>query len=312
MVPSPRVEPESRLVLLWAATALLLAAGCRSTAAGSETAPEAEPYVPLREEPQSIGFFLTEFDASLRAWTNLRLAGTSRKDQRALRVLEQDLEKRATERQEEIVGELRSGPPQNRAIAAAALGFTQDPAVMTELLAALGDRSDEVVSNALLGLGLLAQPDTPCGQIERLLEGSSDAWTRSNAAFALQRVAAAGGRPTGLVEACRRALTDSEPGVRAQAATTLGIAADAGAVEALDELLYDDLPLVCASAAHALASIGSENLEQKGPAARALTRSLDRVPEGHRGDVLRELVRLNGAHLGEDVEPWQEWAAKLP
>jgi HEAT repeat protein len=312
MVPRARVEPESRLVLLWATAALSFAAGCRSTAAEPEPEAKAEPYVPLRADPQSIGFFLTEFDASLRAWTNLRLAGTSQKDQRALRVLESDLLKRASDRQSEIVDELRSGPPQNRAIAAAALGFTEDPEVMTELLAALGDRKGDVVSNALLGLGLLAQPDTPCGQIERLLETSSDAWTRSNAAFALQRIAAAGGRPAGLVDACRRALTDTEPGVRAQAATTLGIAVDAGSVDALDDLLYDDLPLVSSSAAHALASIGLEDLEQKGPAARALVRGLDRVPGRHRNDVLRALVRLNGANLGEGAEPWQEWAARLP
>ena len=146
---SPAFRPHRQLFSVPALLALLpLFAGCGST--GSETA-ESSPYVPLPDpEPDSIGFFLTEFDASLRAWTNLKLAGRGERDERMRRTLEREMTQRARKRSEDLLQEFETGPPSNRAVAAVALGFTKDPAMMSPLYAALNalNRPDRKIITA--------------------------------------------------------------------------------------------------------------------------------------------------------------------
>lgn len=305
--------PQPTLLALFASLVPLgaLAAGCASSGAA---APETRPYVPLPDpEPDSIGFFLTEFDASVRAWTNLELSGNSSREQRTRRGLEKEMRQRARRRQEELLGELRSGPPANRAVAAVALGFTGDPAVVGPLYEALSDPSDDVVHNALLGLGRLGNPDTPTTEVCYLLRNDPDAWIRNNAAFALQAIVAAGAPPTDLaLRSAREALSDKEPGVRAQCASVLGLARDVEAVDDLGDLLYDETPLVAAAAITALGSIGRYRPEAKGRCARFLAQALARVGPKQREFLVSELARMSEVHFGDDPEPWLEWAARLP
>lgn len=291
--------------------AALLLPGCRSAAPGPD-----EPDSPYRRPdappPPTIGFFLAEFDASLRAWNRLRLTAGSDDDARTLRTLENEMAHRAAERRDELVDELEFGPPQSRPIAAAALGFTADPSVQGPLLNALADGEPQVVQHALLALGLLELPDTPTAQIGHLLRQHPDPWTRNNAAYALQRIALAGGRSEDIVASSRQALFDEEPGVRAQAAATLGVVADAGARERLQDLLYDDHNLVASAAAASLGRIATEHAEAKGPVARALVDALARVPPSRQARLLRELARLSDVPHGDDVQAWREWAYRLP
>lgn len=291
---------------------VLLVGGCQSSPAGADLG-EPEPYVPAPDpEPESIGYFLTQYDKSLQRWTELKLSGSSTRDVRTLNALERNLTKRAKDREAELVQELENGPPANREVAAVALGFTEDPANVSPLLAALADPHDDVVQKALLGLGILGNPETPTARINYLLQRHADPWTRNNAAFALQRIVAAGARPEGLAEACRDSLIDEEPGVRAQVASVLGMLEDADSVPHLSDLLYDETNLVSAAAATALASIGSSRLQVKGACARALVDALERVDPVRRQRILVELVRLSDQNLGEDAEPWVEWAHRLP
>lgn len=285
-------------------------AGCRS----SDTKAETRPFVPLPDpEPDSIGFFLTEFDASLRAWNNLRLSGRGERDARTRRSLEKELGQRARRRQDELVAELETGPPTNRSVAAVALGFTRDPVVLSPLCAALTDQEPDVVLNALLGIGELASPDTPPAEICYLLRNDNDPWIRNNAAFALQSIVAAGATPTeAILEACREALGDSEAGVRAQCASTLGMAHDAASTKELGDLLYDSAPLASAAAATALGSIGREVPEAKGRCARLLADALDRTGKKQRPILIESLASMSEVHFGDDSEPWVEWARKLP
>lgn len=309
----PTPMPQPTLLALFASLVPLGAVltGCASS---GQSEPETRPYVPLPDpEPESIGFFLTEFDASVRAWTNLELSGRSSREQRMRRGLEKEMGQRARKRQEELLSELRSGPPTNRAVAAVALGFTGDPAVVGPLYEALLDPSDDVVHNALLGLGRLGSPDTPTTEICYLLRNDADPWIRNNAAFALQTIVAAGGEPSDLLRrSAREALGDQEPGVRAQCASVLGLAHDADAIEELGDLIYDETPLVSAAAITALGSIGRYRPESKGRCARFLAQALDRVGPKQREFLVSELARMSEVHLGDDPEPWLEWAARLP
>ena len=306
---------------LWRAVARLAPAlllfqtlGCQSSSdRPAEAVGKPEPYVPLPDEPpQSIGYFLTVFDRSLQQWSQLKLGSSSARDLSALRVLEDNMQKRARERRDELVEVLEAGAPLNRRIAAAALGFTHDPTVLGPLLAALSDPDPELVQRALLGLGVLAVPETPVGEIRYRLLNDGDAWTRSNAAFALLALASAGHTSSELAEGCRAALGDSDPTVRAQCASALGKLADPAAVAPLSELLGDNDSLVSLAASLSLASIGRKRPEQKGAAARALASALDSVRADRRSQVLGALRWLADNDFGEDVAPWHDWAHKLP
>ncbi len=291
---------------------LVLSCGCKST---DSTARDGvgTPYVPPAPLPDdSIGYFLAQIDKSLQHWSELKLGSRGPRQDLTLQALEESLRRRSVERQDELVRELEAGPPTNREIAAVALGFTGDPAVLSPLLAALLDPDPGVAQKAVLGLGILALPETPLSEIAGLLSRDPDAWTRNNAAFALHRIVSAGGRLEGLELTLEEALLDSEPGVRAQAASTLGLLGTPDAIQSLGALLTDSTSLVAAAAASSVVSIGRLHPEKKGEAARVLADALDRVSSSQRTLLVRELSRLSGKDLGPDTAPWREWAYRMP
>ena len=275
--------------------------------------PTGEPFeAPEATPADEIGYFLAEFDGSLRRWNELKLAPSSDRDRRQLRALETNMKKRASERQEDLVTELETGPPLNRQVAAAALGFTGDPAVISALLNALDDPNAGVVQKALLGLGRLEDPSTPPGPLLEILRSHPDPWTRNNAVYAVQRVVAAGAASEDVATTCRAALVDPEPGVRAQAASVLGMVRDAESVDALGDLLQDEVQLVYQAAATALARIGRDHPESKGQVARLLVQAMDEGDSGRRKRAHRELVVLSDRDLGDEPDDWREWAYRMP
>lgn len=276
---------------------------------------EPEPYVPLPDEgPETIGYFLALFDRSLMQWSDYKLNASSARDQNTLRTLERDMQRRSRERRDELVMVLENGTPTNRRIAAAALGFTHDPTVLGPLLSSLSGPDPELAQKTLLALGVLALPETPLGGILQRLRDDPDAWTRINAAFALNAIALAGNDSGELVDGCRAALLDSEPGVRAQCADSLGALADAGSVKELAPLLIDESNVVALAAANSLAHIGRQHAEQRGTVGRALAGVLDHEQVGadRRMHLLGALRRLAQDNFGENAGPWLEWAHKLP
>ena len=305
----PPLPPRFPLLVL----VLIPLAACRSNAP-REPAPigKPEPYVPLPDEPpETIGFFLTRFDRNLQQWSQLKLELASLRDQSALEALEANMQKRSRERRDDLIQELETGAPVNRRIAAAALGFTHDPTVLGSLLATLSDRDPELVQKALLGIGVLALPETPTGDLLRCLR-DPDAWTRNNAAFALLALARAGNDSPELAEGCRQALVDSEPGVRAQCASALGELADPATIEPLSHLLEDEASLVSLAGAAALANIGRHHPEQKGTVARLLAQAFDRAPAERQVQFHGALRWLSEKELGPEASAWLEWAARLP
>jgi HEAT repeat protein len=254
-------------------------------------------------------------DERARAWSNLKLDARNDEDMRKLRVLEQTLQYDTRKRIDELLAQLESGPPRNRTIAAMGLGFSGQPRAQAALLAALGDPDPDVVSNSLLALGILGLPDTPTAEISYHLRAHRDGWARNNAAFALQRISTA--RTAGQVDpdlnaSLREALTDDMAGVRAQCAATLGALADADSVRALSDLLYDAENLVALAAAGALSSIGAGVSNQRGPCARALVAAYSKARPERRPGLHLELARLAGSNYGDEVQPWRDWAFRLP
>lgn len=292
---------------------LLGLSACASSGSGDDAPPETRPFVPLPDEgPEPIGYFLKRFDRSLSSWSEGKLAAANVRETNALEALERDMRGRATKRKDELLAELENGAPANRRIAAAALGFSGDPAVLGPMLTALGEPDPELVQKSLLGIGILADKDTPLAEVCHLLERAPEAWTRNNAAFALLEIARAGRRSDELRESAARALTDEEAGVRAQCATILGVVSDESSVAMLAPLLHDDANLVALAAAISLSSLGRAHPRQKGSVARHLAAALDEVRADRRTQLLGALRWMAENDLGEDARPWREWAAKLP
>jgi len=322
-----RAFARAQVALLLVLSSAIGAAACQAPGS-AKTDPKSTESIAPADEPlpnkptpelalEPIGYFLTEMDARARAWTNLKLGARSAEEMRKLRLLEQEIARRAQERFADVLEELRGGPPKNRAIAALVLGFSGEVSAQQALLVALGDEDAQVVGNALVGLGVLALPDTATAQIAYVLRTHPEGWTRSNAAYALQRIAANARAQqiplsSEVVESCRLALIDPEPGVRAQAATTLGVLADPSAVAALADLLFDEESLVCVAAARALRAIGQEQLEQKGACARALVQGWERARAERKRALRLELMHLAQTDYGDSTDEWKQWAFRMP
>jgi HEAT repeat protein len=265
------------------------------------------------DQPEPIGKFMADLDASIRAWTNLIMSAQTEEDRRKASLLEQSLSAATHKRRAELIEQLESGPLSNRVVAACALGFTHDIEAQSPLIAALNDPHPEVVSNVLLGLMLLGRADTPLAGICGYLSSSSDPGVRRNAAQCAASLVQAGARDDCIVPACRLGLVDKEePTVRAYCALMLATLEDRSSLTALCDRLYDPVPLVRAAAARSVSYIGKQSLPDKGTAARALVTAMEKSEGANQAVFMKALVELSASNYGDDMKAWLEWAARLP
>jgi hypothetical protein len=285
-----------------------------STPSEADLIPLVEPYDPAanRRQRDPIGTVLLELDLSMEDWNKLILTARTGEQRNQASLLEKDIMRRVHLYLDELVIQLETGPPANRIVSAMALGFSRDRAVLSPLLAALEDVHPAVVNNALLGLALLGQSDTPLGGAALLLREATDPTTRHNAAYALLHCVNNGSDPAVALASARLGLADEHPGVRAQCALLLATAGDTASLDDLIARLSDDVQLPASAAARALGSLGRGDNHYKGKVARALAAALGRAEGGLRVSLLRELARLAGVNMGEEAEPWVEWAHRLP
>jgi hypothetical protein len=304
--------------------ALLLAPACKSNKDprddGVRPAPEV---IELSDRPVELaddrasGAILADFDGQIRRWNEFALSNRA-EDQRKRRRLEDFLRVMARKHIELLDQELSSPNSRSRAIAASAIGFSGELSMSGALVAALDDDVIEVVDNALLGIGQLADPATPIAPLLHLLASAGDGWTRSNAVFALKRIVEAGGvkEPKAredLREALKLALLDREDAVRVQAAATLQTTAIREDLPALVDALYDPAALVVVASAMAVRRVGEDEDDARGEAARALFVAWqEREERNVRTIVKGELARLAGRNFGDDEDQWREWAYGLP
>ncbi len=311
------------------AAALLL--GCSSTGGGGaeEPNPDAssvewigpegrEAYDPEAiKDRRKAGLLLAELDKSMRAWNNIVLDGKASQDLTRLDLLESTLRHETKTNHALLVDQLQSGPPINRQIAAAALGFSDNPKSLAPLLGALQDSNDDVVANALLGLSTLRSPKTQVGSIASLFTDKSRPINiRSNAGRTLRSL------PLGsldeesrqrVIEAARLALGDDEASVRVHGCLLLAEVVDTEAIQRLSVLLMDQATLVARAASRSIARIGSIDTKFKGQAARALTAHIDEVDRDNvRSALLDDLQRMAQVNYGDDTEAWLKYAHKLP
>jgi len=259
-----------------------------------------------------LGKFLADMSASIQAWSHKTLSATSRVDLRKQNLLEHHITQEARKRKEDLLYSLEAGPQHNRVIAAAALGFTRDPEVLSPLLDALEDPDPRLVGNALLGLTILEDPNTPTERIASILQYDKNSELRWSAAYCARTLVERGVRDEGLMEAGRAALLDSEPVVRAQCCLLLAILGDAESFDAMEALIRDSVPLVSAAAIGAIGVLGEKVPERRGDCARALSNEIGADNRERRARARKSLIRLAGRDYGENLDQWRIWAARLP
>lgn len=196
-----------------------------------------------------------------------------------------------------VLTEVAAGSERNRTIAAAALGYSNDPVVRPALVKALGDLAPSVVSNALRSLARVGEPGDGLEETIAFLRHEDPA-IRSNAALALGTVTEKGpaARST---EPLIIALQDEDPVTRANAAYSLGEIGDTDAVGHLAQSLSDDMPRVRALAAQSLGKLGDSG------ATRALVGRLGDPNSLVRDRARKALVAITGRDLGPDSKDWE-------
>ncbi len=265
------------------------------------------------QQQTTLGMYLAQLDRSIQLWNQVFLNGDKIADRQRLASLHANIAHRTEKLFFEILTELDSGPPINRRIAAAALGFADDERALSPLLNALGDSDQEVVANALLGLAMLGDLRTPTESLAHCIEYGETSVIRNNAALATLEILRSGGKGgEEVVEAARLGLHDDDPGVRTQSALILAQQLDSVSIPDLSmQMAEDPIPSAAMSAARAVAYIGSREIRHKGRVARAMTAALSKVDGRVRESLLHDLRRLAGRNYAEE-EDWVTWAHKLP
>ncbi len=212
------------------------------------------------------------------------------------------------------------GNPQRRAVAAKALGFSDDPAAVTALCAMLGPKeSPALLTSATYSLGRLRSPQTRAELLLALVH-HADPDVRSNSLLALAHVfeakRAIGASPLDPLEQrdamihLEPALSDpADPLIRANAAAAVGALGDPRAVDPLLDLLRDTHPLVRMRTAIALGDLGDAK------AVPALANVIDSTPPGaprHAvvlalSALLEKLGHRPPESLGDDGHAWARW-----
>ena len=261
-----------------------------------------------------IGEFLTHVSGQIQAWSNYQLS-VSKKDVPRRRAVENDLQRLTRTREEELVHELQTGAPRNRAISAAALGFTRSETALGPLLAAVDDADGEVQRNALFALGVLADPDTILDPVLEQVTDAVSEKTRLNASYAVMQVLGSRELDTRLnteerhLEALRSALFDPEPGVRVHAAKAIQLTGDVESLEILGDLLEDDAALVCRAAAQAIRGVGEKRDEHYFDAAQLLFESWQESKGTKKSLLYQEMALLAGqAWSDKELDRWRAWA----
>lgn len=302
---------------------LVLSAGCASSRTddsqsslfGSDGGDSEAVSIVRPDDDRKVGYLLADIDRKLDIWTNLTLRGDPKKDARTLTQVEVAIAYDAAKNAGLLVEQLDVGPPRNRMIAAAALGFTESEIALGPLLAALDDSNPEVVANALLGLSVLAEPTTPLTRIAGMLgDRGVDTNVRNNAGRVLRALPVSvleGPESEAVLEAARFAIGDEEPWVRIHGLMLLATLEDTESMGDMATLLSDEVSLVRLAASRSIAYMGDVAPKAFGKAVRALVGAVrDTRSQAFRSAVLGDLRRLTQRNF-EDEDEWTEYANQL-
>ena len=261
-------------------------------------------------EIQDLPELFFNLNQLLKSWQDAAILKQSSKNARIHDSMHEMLTRTVYLHFDTVLDQLDHGPQPNRVIAAAALGFCRIPEndrfpqvyprAVPALVKALDSGNDAIVENALLGLHVLGDPDTPLGRILPLLTGHHNPDVRANAALCLGTIVRPGQSDRVLPYALP-ALKDEDPKVRNHAVNIVRTLKDPSAVSALVPLLADRYELIRANAARTLGELGDLS------ACPALIEQVDHPKEIVKASCLEALKKLTGKDYGNNKEKWAEW-----
>ncbi len=313
--PSPSKDPamiRRPSLSLWP---LLVLAACSSAPEGvpdPAITEEAKQRALLAEETErKLGDpsrLLTDLDRQLDAYLRYTLASGSVPNEATGAKLDGYLKRIVKDYFDVLVQQAdQTAFPRNRAIAACALGFSENPAALDPILNAAQDANPEVVINAVFGLGILADPRTPPMALTRVMDSTSfDSMARGGAAWALYKVQMALPDPAPVTAIWKRVVEgplDEEPAeVLVTALRGIGQTRDASHRVNIERYVSHPTPLVRSAAAIAL---GRMNDAAAAPALFALIGPSE-PNENVRLAARKALQALaGGVDRGYDVEEWK-------
>jgi len=280
-----------------------------STETSANPSPSPKPFLPRpatvpelgKLTKEAIGRVIFEAERHLVAWTGAHSrTGPHKAETRGFTASSFSLMARRD--QGILEREAVSGAPRNRGIASAALGFTHDPAVLHLIINNVSAPDFEISANALLGLAILAAPETPLSPIrEASMRENAPASVRMNAAYALQKIALASRSDLeGQLTACVMPLLQDPVGhVRATAASAAGLAGSTQLAPSLGDLLSGDTdPLVRTAAAFALGEMSALHMTD------VLARALEDPDALVVGTARGALTKMYARDYGPEATPW--------
>ncbi|HEX9795221.1 MAG TPA: HEAT repeat domain-containing protein [Planctomycetota bacterium] len=264
-----------------------------------------EPFQPgLAREDLTTGQMIFECERHLRAWQQALAAPRNKENLETVDFLERATTALVHRERLRLEAQAISGPPRNRAVASAALGFSRNPNSLSAIANNLSDSDPTVRANALLGVGIMASPDTPLEPIyAAVMDATSPDMVLRNAAYAGYRLASAGHEDTGgtLTAIFAPLLSHPEGPVRAQAASGLGLMRSTSMLPRLNTLATGDQDsMVRTAAVFALGEIGSA------ASTKILIEALQDTNRLVAGTARGSLTKIHGKDLGSSPADWRK------
>ena len=208
----------SRSLSALAVGALFFTSSCSSTP--SETTGGSEPGLEsqvkkdraereaLRTKQEDFERIVLALDQALSEYAINAAKGESQKAARRASALREFIELRSKKYAQGLMSYLGEESPRRRAIAAAALGFTKEPAYVNAIVHLLGDPESYVRTNAAFGLGIMADASrTPLVTLKAMaLNAEAELDERRSAVWTLLQLQEAGAAAKALAPAWRELL----------------------------------------------------------------------------------------------------------
>ncbi|MBI4615170.1 MAG: HEAT repeat domain-containing protein [Planctomycetes bacterium] len=296
------------LRVLLAAAVVALALGCASQEDQDHPKENAKPIgdrepidyrqVDFADGAERVVFF-ADLDRHLKHWSGAKSAA----DHAVAEAMELAVEEMVRGNFSALVRILQEGQPNERRIAAMALGFGRDSRALSPLIEATRDADPDVRIHALQSIGVLHDPETPVEPVLACME-DPDPGVRAAACFCLGGIVPPKSDKGALVPLLK-ATQDPDARVRAHAVVSLGFLGNHMATKTVvSNSLFDENWLVRRNACAALGRIKDQR------AVVPLVERLDDENEEVRLMAEEALHQITDQDYGRNKRAWQEWAAK--
>ena len=265
---------------------------------------EEKTYDPIDTERElSISQILAECDRQIFSWAQEMSKSRTKENQQVVAITASAIGSFAIRYQQTLEDMAISGEPRPQGIASATLGFLGDESVLPILLNNVSSTEEIVISKALLGIGVLASPETSIAPIAAAIElHHTNEEVAANAAFCLFQLSFTNIQDLdgSMSTAILKLATHSNAHIRAQSVLSLGlIKANQCLPTITDALAGDPSPDVRVAAAWAMGKIGAKS------STLALINALNDPDVVTAGAARASLALIHGKDYGPDQKSWR-------